>query len=163
MEYNYLHVFELNTLSIEESVDFTNDSLFGKVWFTVFEEVWNYVIDLQFISLYLLNVDSQKVDATTTDVLNSTFILLHQNITDVLELLLHFDQSLELDSIHQTTDDSDDHVDWIDVIHFVFDWKQFLFVQYSGFISLLEVLYESIMILTVHGRHETIDLLIYDF
>jgi len=100
MEYNYLHVFELNTLSIEESVDFTNDSLFGKVWFTVFEEVWNYVIDLQFISLYLLNVDSQKVDATTTDVLNSTFILLHQNITDVLELLLHFDQSLELDSIH---------------------------------------------------------------
>lgn len=150
-------------LRIEESIHFTNNTLFGKIRLTIFEEIWNNVIDFQLVPLNLLYIDPQQIDTTAANIFDPSFILFHQHIAYIFELFFHLDQCLELNSINQTADDTDDHVHWIYIIHFVFDWKQLLLIKHPCFISLLEMLYKSVMILAIHRWHEPIDFLVDDF
>lgn len=94
-----MHIFESHVLRVKESSDFADDALFRKIRLTFFEEVMNDVIDLQLISVNLLNIDAQKIDTTTADIFNLAFVLFNQHIADIFELFFHLYQSLELNSI----------------------------------------------------------------
>jgi len=69
--------------------------------------------------------------------------------------------ALELYPTCKSVSDRDHHMYQTNIVHLIFERNQCLSVKYFGLIGLQIMFNESVMVLTVHIRHESIDLLVY--